>query len=78
MKYENQVHTLRLPPVENMVGLDTYLELLREDLGCCDNLISTTAANVTCSKCNGNQSSEQLFKQDLLPDSKRQSNFKFL
>jgi hypothetical protein len=52
-KYENVVHTLRLPPVDDLVGLETYLELLCEDLGYCENLISTVA-DVNCKKCVAN------------------------
>ena len=48
-KYENQVHTLRLPPVDTEVGLEKYLSLLTEDLGCCVHLIRLTPT--TCVKC---------------------------
>ncbi len=41
---------LRLPPVDDLLGLETYLELLCEDLGYCENLIST-GADANCNKC---------------------------
>ena len=49
-KYENQVHTIRLPPVEDFVALDTYLELIKEDLKCCENLLGTSTV-ASCMKC---------------------------
>ncbi|XP_057373820.1 polycomb protein Scm-like [Daphnia carinata] len=52
-KYENVVHTLRLPPVDDIMGLETYLEFLSEDLGYCENLISTVAV-ADCKKCAAN------------------------
>ena len=64
-KYENVVHTLRLPPVDDLMGLETYLELLCEDLGYCENLISTVA-DVNCKKCIAN-----LVDQSGKPDSFR-------
>jgi hypothetical protein len=54
-----------LPPVDDLVGLETYLELLCEDLGYCENLISTVA-DVNCKKCIPN-----LADQSVKPDSFR-------
>lgn len=57
-KYDNQVHTLRLPPVDNMMALETYLHLLMDDLGCCSNFVSTTA-DVVNHQCNSDFSVPQ-------------------
>ena len=69
-KYDNQVHTLRLPPIDNLDGLETYLELLCEDLGCCDKFISTVS-NASCSKCRPCPDDELSIKNDIV--SKRRS-----
>lgn len=70
-KFENQVHTLRLPPVDDLVGLETFLELLCEDLGYCESFISTSAIQ-TCNKCVsvGKQSG----KEDVIRAFKRKGN----
>ena len=60
---------LRLPPVDDLFGLETYLELLCEDLGYCENMIST-GADTICRKCVANHN-DQLTKQDSFPTLKR-------
>ncbi|XP_046440517.1 polycomb protein SCMH1-like [Daphnia pulex] len=70
-KYENVVHTLRLPPVDDLVGLETYLELLCEDLGYCENLISTVA-DVNCKKCVANLADHSI-KPDTCRANKRKA-----
>lgn len=58
-KYDNQVHTLRLPPVDNVMALETYLHLMTDDFGCCSNFVST-ASTVTCQQCNPEISGQQV------------------
>lgn len=70
-KFENNVHTLRLPPVDDLVGLETFLELLCEDLGYCEGFVSTSATQ-TCDKCVSN--GEQSVKQDGIRVFKRKGN----
>lgn len=68
------VHTLRLPPVDDVLGLETYLEFLSEDLGYCENLISTVAV-ANCKKCVANLViSDQLGKPDVLRGLKRKGS----
>lgn len=57
--------------MDDLVGLETLLELLCEDLGYCENLISTSAKQ-TCSKCAS--SGKQLGKQDGIRMLKRKGN----
>lgn len=67
------MHTLRLPPVDTLEALDTYLELLCEDLGCCEKLISTLA-DTSCLKCPNSQSDEQsTFQSPPSPATKRRN-----
>ncbi len=73
-KYENVVHTLRLPPVDDVLGLETYLEFLSEDLGYCENLISTVAV-ANCKKCVANSAvSDRVDKPDGLRALKRKGD----
>lgn len=67
-KYENQVHTLRLSPVDNLSDLEAYLELMNEDLGCCPQLVTNVALRGVCSKCTGNNDAEPVSVKQEKPE----------